>query len=312
MSAHPLVQASPTGITGPRDLTSRLGRFVPVDRLRLRPAGTVRAALLRLANAHLARRPKAFESVVVGNGFRMSGVTSDVIQRHVYVFGTLEPPLTSWLQSRLRPGDVFLDFGANVGWFTLLAARAVGPSGHVVAFECVPSILEQLRRNLADNGADNVTVRPVIAADTAGEGEVFVASALNTGMSGTGAVPGGRSEGLVPRVVAADAVPRELWDRVRVVKIDVEGDELAVLRGLAPLLDRLPAGASLVVEVSPSRLAERQQSGAELMRFLTSRGFSAAALPNEYNAAFYTRPRPAVPVPLDGTPAEQTDVIFTR
>jgi FkbM family methyltransferase len=285
--------------------------FVPVDRIRTASAGPLRPMLLRLANAYLARSPKSFSSATAA-GFTISGNTADVLQRHVHVFGVWEPPLTRWVQSQLRPGDLFLDFGANIGYFTLLAARAVGPSGRVIAFECMPSILEQLRRNIVENGVENVTVEPVIAGDEAGRSEVFLGPSVNVGISGTSWMPGGRSEGYVRRVVAADAVPRDLWERIRLIKIDVEGEEMNVLRGLAPLIDSLSAGASLVVEVSPERLEARGTTAQELFGFLTDRGFVAASLENEYNAQFYTRRQEVSPIALAAAPETQTDCIFVK
>ena len=306
------VRKLPSRVILDHRVATRLGGLVPVGRLRRRPAGAARTLLLQLAHTHYVHRPTRFRSIEVANGIRLSGTTADMIQRYIFLFGAWEPPLTAYAQSRLRPGDVFLDFGANIGYFSLLAAKAVGPGGHVVSFECVPSILEQLERNIADNGLGNVTVRPVIAGDAAGEGEVFVASADNTGRSGTMELDGARSEGRVPRVVAHEAVPRELWDRVRLVKIDVEGDELGVLRGLDPVLAQLRAGASVVVEVSPERLEARGQTAAALMEHMRSRGFSAAELPNGWGFDWYTHPRPPALVPIDGTPTRQMDVVFTR
>ena len=66
--------------------------------------------------------------------------------------GLWETHVTDWLQQTLRPGQMFVDVGANVGYFTLLGAQLVGPKGRVVAVEAHPGLAELLRRNVIMNG----------------------------------------------------------------------------------------------------------------------------------------------------------------
>src|SRR5215470_15194542 len=68
-------------------------------------------------------------------GGRISGTTEDLIQRHLYFFGTWEPHISGWIEASLRAGDCFVDVGANIGHYSLLASALVGPGGHVVAIE---------------------------------------------------------------------------------------------------------------------------------------------------------------------------------
>lgn len=70
--------------------------------------------------------------------------TQDLIQRYLYLFGAWEPHLTGWLRRRLRPGDGFVDVGANIGVFSVLAARLVGESGRVVAIEASADVHRRL------------------------------------------------------------------------------------------------------------------------------------------------------------------------
>src|SRR6476619_7171728 len=64
----------------------------------------------------------------------------DVIQRYIYSFGVWEPALTNFVKTRLRAGDTFIDVGANIGYYALLASGLVGASGTVVSIEASPSI----------------------------------------------------------------------------------------------------------------------------------------------------------------------------
>lgn len=137
----------------------------------------------------------------------------------------------------LRPGDVYVDAGANVGYYTVLAARIVGPSGHVYALEPAPSSFRSLRNHLRINGCeDNVTAIPAAAGAEVGR-------ATLTGP------PSGHdiSSSLRPRdgeTLATDVdvlplgvvIAPEHRGRLKLVKIDVEGHEDAVLDGLEPLI----------------------------------------------------------------------------
>jgi FkbM family methyltransferase len=97
------------------------------------------------------------------------GLRIDATGRNAgYVLGTSDRAEQEWLGQSLAPGGVFYDVGANVGFFTLVAARLVGRRGHVVAFEPLPENLAQLRRNIALNGFDHVTVVPAAAGSESG------------------------------------------------------------------------------------------------------------------------------------------------
>ena len=93
---------------------------------------------------------------------------SDIVGRDITFFGTWEPNLTASLSWRLSPGDTFVDVGANVGHFTLLASRLVGPTDRAVAVEPSPANLTLLTRNAASNRARNVQIVAAAASETAG------------------------------------------------------------------------------------------------------------------------------------------------
>jgi FkbM family methyltransferase len=277
------------------------------------PPGAVRripSAQLALDRA-LARNPRPYTAARTRLGFSVDGHTADLIQRYLYVFGVWEPHITAWLREHLRPGDVVVDIGANIGYFSLLAAREVGASGRVIAFEPVPSIADMLERNVTRNGLD-VDVRRVVVGDHEGTTEIFRHAGNNIGRSGTAGSPEAVSEGSVPVVRASDAIPRELWDRIRFIKIDVEGDERRVLRGLEPVLRALAVGAAVFVEVTPADLEVRGESADELLASMRQLGFEALRVPNSYAARDYAHHVPRAPEPLVATPTGQTDVIFLR
>jgi FkbM family methyltransferase len=278
---------------------------VPPSAVRRTPAGQL------VLNRALKRHPRPFRAARTAAGFTVDGDTADLIQRYLYVFGTWEPDISHWLTDHLRPGDVVVDIGANIGYFSLLAASRVGPTGRVLAFEPVPSIADLLADNVRRNDLP-VDVHRVVVGDVAGTTEIFKSAGSNIGRSGTAGGDGTVSEGRVPVVCAADAIDKELWDRIRFIKIDVEGDERRVLRGLEPLLAALPADAAVFVEVTPADLEARGESADELMATMRNLGFAAFAVPNSYKAEQYARYTRQHPTPLRETPRTQTDVIFVR
>jgi FkbM family methyltransferase len=196
-----------------------------------------------------------------------------------------EPDTVRWLRSELREGDVFYDIGANVGSYTIPAARAVGESGCVYAFEPHAANVASLLRNLTLNGvAHRVRVLSCALHETAGFFD-FNYSDLSQGsaMSQLGSVRDPFGHDIIPvaselkfSTTVDDLVERGLIKPASLVKIDVDGNELLVLRGMKELVsgDRRPRGIQVEVNV-----AER----AELPAFLESCGFELAE--RHYTAA---------------------------
>jgi FkbM family methyltransferase len=246
-------------------------------------------------------------------GARMHCDTRDFIQRFVYFFGVWEPNLTAWLPRRLAPGDTFVDVGANVGYFTLLGAQAVGPTGRVVAVEAAPETRVALERNVALNGLGDV--RTIAAAASSVRGTLVLVPDGEHNVGGTATAPVDAAPGGV-RVPAAPLrellTPAELA-RARVVKIDVEGAESDVLAGLDLGAGGLRDDLELVVEIAPDRLAERGTSAEALLEALRAQGFNTYALANDYRSRTYLHRWPLRrPVRFRGPLTEQGDVVFSR
>ena len=153
-----------------------------------------------------------------------------------YLHGDVESNGLQILSQRLCPGMVFYDLGANIGLFSLLAARIVGASGCVYSFEPDAEIAARLRRNIERNGFTNVTVVEAGVWSTTGN-FTFLPAQASSPDKGTGMfLPGDRSAGGTEiRCVALDdfittALPPNA------IKCDVEHAEVEVLRGAKNLL----------------------------------------------------------------------------
>jgi FkbM family methyltransferase len=157
--------------------------------------------------------------------------------------GNYDEGFTRFLARTLRPGDVAFDIGANVGLFTLLMARLVGASGHVVAYEAAPHNVELLRDNVAMNYYTGwVDVVPKAAA--ASEGTLqFYATTRFRGNGSTIPHDDGYAQEFWVDGQQTLSVPSECldvhlgrFDKINFVKIDVEGGEEQVFAGMESLL----------------------------------------------------------------------------
>ncbi|MEV0010808.1 FkbM family methyltransferase [Streptomyces sp. NPDC047973] len=266
-------------------------------------------------NAWLRDHPR---KVVARSGFgaQFNTDTRDLIQRYIYIFGLWEPPLTKWLQRTLQPGDTFVDVGANIGYFSLLASRLVEASGRVVAVEASPDFHTLLSANVSLNKATNVRTVSEAVSDRAEILHFILASSANMGANSIVPYAGeAESQIDVPARPLPDILSASELAAARVIKVDVEGAEGAVVRGIVPALGRLRPDAELAIEVTPERLARLGESAQELLDALASHGFRPYRLPNDYAPASYPRavrrPGPA-PLRWEGPVEGETEFVFSR
>jgi FkbM family methyltransferase len=166
------------------------------------------------------------------------------------LYGSHELDVESLIADLLSPGDCVVDIGANIGWSALQAARAVGPTGLVLALEPEIDNFRLLAENVRANVATNV-IPLRIGAGRAREWRTLALDAHNAG--GHSMVrPVDRGGGARVLVVAAGDLCLFLGVLPRVVKIDVEGAEPEVVTGLGPLLGGQPL--DVVLEFAPNRL----------------------------------------------------------
>lgn len=197
------------------------------------------------------------------------------IGRRLFVEGAYEPAECALLSSLVQPGDRVLDVGANIGILSVLASQRAGPTGRVVSVEPDPYNGRLLRRNLALNRCTNVTVCPVAAGAAAGEATLYT-SATNFGDHRLYAddSAGGRGATVVPVVRLDDLYDANGWPYPTVVKIDVQGLELQVVRGLNRAF---AAGGpmSVLTEYWPHGMANSGGSAAEFLAYFRGHGFTA-------------------------------------
>jgi FkbM family methyltransferase len=169
----------------------------------------------------------------------------------------------AFLRRYLRPGDIVVDVGANIGLCTLAASRAVRDEGRVIALEPHPRIFSYLRENVALNHAGNVSMHNLALGDREG---TLVLSDLRA--DDQNFVARGR-DGIEIAVRRLDQLP--LPDaRIALVKIDVEGYERFVLEGAAATLSRTQC---VHFESWDQHFARYGYGSADVVRLLSRRGF---------------------------------------
>lgn len=179
----------------------------------------------------------------------------DLIATYIWVFQEWEPDLTRFIASRLGDGDVFfVDVGANIGYYSLLAAGPVGVGGRVVAVEASPpTMFSDLHHNVVVNEhGDRIREVNMAAAAKTGTLTVFTGPRHNAGMTTTLSSRGLHAESTVEAKPLEEILTFQEITSARLIKIDVEGAEPDVLAGMRNLIGTLRDDAEIVVELSPS------------------------------------------------------------
>ena len=167
---------------------------------------------------------------VSSDGLRVAGPVSAVRTLAQIADGTYERTEIALFRRSLRPGSVVVDIGAHVGYYTLVAARDVGETGHVFAFEPDPRTSPYIGANARDNGFANVTVIPAAASDAASTRTMYLSPNANRSSLYQSATLDGVDAMTTVDALAVDDVLE--GTAVDVVKIDAEGSEPEVMRGL--------------------------------------------------------------------------------
>jgi FkbM family methyltransferase len=207
---------------------------------------------------------------VAGSLFRLD--LSDHIQWNVYC-GLYESRETSWVAQHLRAGMTFVDVGANIGYYTALAASLVGAGGRVFAFEPSPYAAQRLNVLKKENSLSNVTVFESGVSDTIGETTLH----LQRGSSNHSPtmVPIPNCEAVTVPLTTLDRFARENGlSQIDLLKVDVEGYEHHVLRGARDLLSRGSIKA-LLCEFNTYWLQGAKTTASQIEVLLASAGFTA-------------------------------------
>lgn len=206
------------------------------------------------------------------------------ISRAVYLSGKYEPCTLAVLRRILKPGDVFIDAGANIGLFTMLASRWVGSRGRVISFEPSRREFDRLQQHVERNALDNVVAMPVALGDRDGTALLHVADTTQSGLNTLAnqfayeAVAEAYTE-TVPVARLDDVLAGEGVEHVGAIKIDVEGGEHQVLEGARQSIVRDRPSLLLEIGSSPGEDVPERLRATEA--FLHGVGYAFVAIDGE-------------------------------
>jgi FkbM family methyltransferase len=226
---------------------------------------------------HALGAPRRFVGRVDGQLFCVDALDTD-ISTTIYLRQEWEPPSTAVWKALLAPGQVVVDVGANKGWFSLLAAPRVKPDGRVISYEALPRNVADLEVTSAANLHHHWRTRPVAASDRPGVAQLV--SPRDDHGTGWGSLQRDIASGDnvavdVQLVTLAEDLASQGVDRVDLLKMDIEGHELAALKGLLSML-REQRVARLLVELHRKHLG--REGVDELIRMVLGCGYEARLL----------------------------------
>jgi len=213
------------------------------------------------------------------------------IGRGILVTGEFDPVVFAPIREALAEGGTFLDVGANVGYYSVLAAQLLGSRGRVHAFEIDPRPLRCLRRNAGAGGAGGISVHEVAIGKAAGY--ALLHPGKDSGHTRATAADVGAG---VP-MTSIDAWRRESGVRdIRAIKIDIEGEEFAALQGARETLAQ--ERPTIVFEMLGNAVALGGATREEIVAFLGGLAYRVEELAGTHSPTLVARPMArAVPTP---------------
>jgi FkbM family methyltransferase len=241
----------------------------------------------------------------------------DLVSSAIYLTGRWEPVVTKYIRKYLKPSDVFIDCGANIGYYTLIASRIVGLNGKVFSIEASDRIYKRMVRNLHLNGCRNVVAIHAAASGEEGELSTYLAPEWNLGHSTTVETLAYKEGMVFETKVRANTLENLVGSSnlraARIIKLDVEGAERTVLAPLFKSLDQFSPDTEWLIELSPGFSPGGQDDVNKIFGAFCDAGYTGYQIPNVYEMQFILSP-PANPVfvQLNEPPTELCDVLMSR
>jgi FkbM family methyltransferase len=189
------------------------------------------------------------------------------IQQQLFWYGEYEKPLGIVLKRLLHPDSTFLDIGANIGYFSLLAARSA-PDGYIVSFEPVSYLFEAFENNVRLNSITNIKSIKAAVSEKEETRLIYLSDMDNTGMSSFQKPENYSGKNEMVKVVSIDSwFSNSGLTKVDLIKIDVEGNELAVLKGMKETVTVFQP--HILLELNPETLSYFSLTPADILSYIT-------------------------------------------
>ena len=201
------------------------------------------------------------------------------LQKHSFVSrclvrrGIHEETLTKFAINAIKKGDVVLDVGANIGYYTLIFAKIVGENGHVFAFEPEPSNFDLLKKNVMVNNYRNTSLEKIAISNKNGNTKLYLNKA-NAGEHRIYLSNTAKNNFLNVEMKTLDEYFKNnsIRDKISFIKMDVEGSEIGVIKGMNSILENKKL--TIMLEFDPVQIKNYGASPEELLNILANQGFS--------------------------------------
>lgn len=199
--------------------------------------------------------PKPKQSIIMttlyGFKLKIDPVKDKGVELSIYNSGTYEKGTLFIIDSILKKGATFLDIGANIGLMSIFTSKVVGPNGKIIAFEPNPETRKILLENIQLNNISTIEVSPYAIGSKRETGKIYDRWDSNRGSASIVPSNENTGEGYDIEIISLKEYPFES-NKIDLIKIDVEGFELEVLKGSADILSSLHP-PMLIVECSSNR-----------------------------------------------------------
>jgi FkbM family methyltransferase len=236
----------------------------------------------------------------VGNSIACD--TSEFMQCHIAVFGVWEPQITHYLLSKERTQGIFIDVGANIGYYSLLASKIFN---RVIAFEPAPRTFAALCNNIKLNKLNNVSSVKVALSKRREERPFYQLQGFSPGQGSLLLRERSTFDSVVQCAPINEFVTAEDWPNVRVIKIDVEGTEPDVVTTILECRRHFRKPLDIIIENDV--IGDKH---VEMFHSLLGAGFTAFDLHSAYRLDDFLSFIPARATPIFELPAHTTDCLF--
>jgi FkbM family methyltransferase len=199
----------------------------------------------------------------------------DAMGRKIYKRGSLHPEHTSFLSKLpFEQNDVILDIGANIGWYSVVLKKSIKHDVTIFAFEPEPKNFDLLKKNIQCNDMKGIHPINKAVAEQSGHATLFLYSSKNSGRHSLLNVnPQTKMSIEVETVNIEDflRINKVDFDRIKLIKIDIEGYEVLALKGATTLLSKIPF---MFLEYSPTLMLKAGQDPGSFIQWLSGFGFN--------------------------------------
>ena len=208
------------------------------------------------------------EKIIKTNGSYFKLKLNDFVDKYIYITGEYESDVKSLLKKELKRGDTFLDIGANIGFYSILASKIVGTNGKVIACEASPKMVPRLKTNISLNNISNIEIIEKAISNESGQVKFYISDNLNSGMSSLREL--NNVEPVIVNSIKLDDYCDKL-PKIKLIKIDIEGAEHNAIKGMRKLINR--DKPIIILEVIDLFLNQFGSSSNELLQELDFLGY---------------------------------------